>query len=334
METQPLLSVRNLRAEFRTRYGTVHAVNDVSLDIAAGQRLAVVGESGSGKSAMALALLRLLPTVGRITGGSVELEGTDLLRMSDKQLGQVRGKDAAMVFQDPMTSLNPVMTLRDQMLPPMLRHLGIRATEAEARAVELLDQVGIPDAAARLGQYPHELSGGMRQRALIALALSCRPKLIIADEPTTALDVTIQAQIVALLKRLSQETGTAVLFITHDFGLVARFAHQIAVMYAGRIVENGPARSVFANPQHAYTRALLRSIPSITGERSTRLVQIDGAPPNMRALGPGCAFQARCPVATAQCSEELPVLTQRFLGHSAACWVPAVEREEVLVAAG
>jgi len=225
-----------------------------------------------------------------------------------------------MVFQDPMTSLNPVIRIRDQMVPPMRRHLGLDTEAALRRAVDLLQQVGIPDPAARVNAYPHELSGGMRQRVLIAMALSCGPDLIIADEPTTALDVTIQAQIVALLKQLSEDTGTAVLFVTHDFGLVARFAHTIAVMYAGRIVEHGPAREVFSHRHHPYTRALLRSIPTIAGVKPERLAQIEGAPPDMAHLSPGCAFLPRCPVALVKCAVERPDLLERAPGHSAACW--------------
>jgi peptide/nickel transport system ATP-binding protein len=235
----------------------------------------------------------------------------------------VRGKDVGVVFQDPMTSLNPVIRVRDQMVPPIQRHLGLNRDAATARAVELLGQVGIPDPARRISAYPHELSGGMRQRVLIAMALSGGPDLVIADEPTTALDVTIQAQIVALLKNLAENSGTSVLFVTHDFGLVARFAHTIAVMYAGRIVEYGPAERVFHRPEHPYTRALLESIPAITGEKPDRLTQIEGTPPDLARLGSGCSFAPRCSRTAQICREHRPDLTLREAQHTAACWVTA-----------
>jgi peptide/nickel transport system ATP-binding protein len=313
--------VRDLETRFFTRTGAVHAVNGVSFDLARGERMAVVGESGSGKSVMAMSLMRLVAHPGRIVDGEVMLNGRDVLDVSPKELQQLRGGEMAMVFQDPMTSLNPVMRIEDQLVPPMMRHLGFTRNEARERALEMLRLVGIPDEASRLRSYPHELSGGMRQRVLIAIALSCKPDLILADEPTTALDVTIQAQIVSLLKQLAEDTGAAVLFVTHDLGLVARFAQKVAVMYAGRFVEYGPIREVFASPQHPYTRGLLRSIPPMTGTRGERLAQIEGAPPDMKALGEGCPFIARCPDATSRCATERPPLTSRGLNHSAACWV-------------
>ncbi len=316
-----LLHVEGLETRFYTKRGEVHAVNGVSFQLARGERLAVVGESGSGKSATALSLMGLLPSSGKVIAGRVLLNGRELLALRREELRRILGKEVAMVFQDPMTSLNPVMRLRHQLVPPMREHLELDSGAALQRAIELLRRVGIPDAAARVDAYPHELSGGMRQRALIAMAISCGPDLIIADEPTTALDVTIQAQIVALLKQLSDDTGTAVLFITHDFGLVARFAHTIAVMYAGRIVEYGSARDVFAHRYHPYTRALLRSIPTIAGPKPERLAQIEGAPPDAIALGPGCPFRPRCPVALPRCAEERPELLERAPGHRAACWV-------------
>jgi peptide/nickel transport system ATP-binding protein len=324
--TDYVLRVQNLETKFFTKTGIVNAVNGVSFDLKKGERLAIVGESGSGKSVMAMSLLRLVSYPGQIVGGDVEINGRNILELSTQELNAVRGRKAAMVFQDPMTSLNPVIRVEEQMIPSMRRHLGLSNSEARARALELLRQVGIPDEESRLRAYPHELSGGMRQRVLIAIALSCKPDLILADEPTTALDVTIQAQIVSLLKQLSDETGAAVLFVTHDMGLVARFAQKVAVMYAGRFVEYGPIREVFANPQHPYTRGLLSSIPSLTGDRSQRLTQIDGVPPDMRELGNGCAFAARCGVALPLCTEERPPLTERGTDHPAACWVtePAV----------
>jgi peptide/nickel transport system ATP-binding protein len=320
---EKLLSVSGLETRFYTRSGTVDAVNGVSFDLERGERMAVVGESGSGKSVMAMSLVRLVSHPGRIAGGSVALDGREVMDMSQAELMQVRGRRVALIFQDPMTSLNPVLRIGEQMLPPMRRHLGLGASEAFARGVELLTQVGIPDAASRLSSYPHELSGGMRQRVLIAMALSCKPDLLIADEPTTALDVTIQAQIVALLRDLSERTGTAVLFVTHDLGLVARFAQKVAVMYAGRFVEYGSARQVFAAPQHPYSRGLLRSVPPISGPKLARLAQIEGAPPDMKALPPGCPFRARCPDAENRCAIELPELTARGDGHLAACWATA-----------
>ena len=240
-------------------------------------------------------------------------------------MNDIRGKEAAMVFQDPMTSLNPVIRVEEQIIPPMRRHLGISHDEARQRALELLRQVGIPDEERRLRAYPHELSGGMRQRVLIAIALSCKPDLILADEPTTALDVTIQAQIVSLLRHLADKTGAAVLFVTHDLGLVARFAQKVAVMYAGRFVEYGPIGEVFANPQHPYTKGLLSSIPSITGPKVARLTQIDGSPPDMRHPPQGCAFMPRCPVAIAACATSRRALTLRKPDHTAACWVTETE---------
>jgi peptide/nickel transport system ATP-binding protein len=281
----------------------------------------VVGESGCGKSTLALSLMRLLPTSGRIAAGSVALDGQDVVTMGERALRDLRGGKVSMVFQDPMTALNPVIRIRDQMVRPIKVHLGLDDKAATTRAIDLLRKVGIPAAETRINAYPHELSGGMRQRVLIAMALSCDPDLIIADEPTTALDVTIQAQIVALLKRLSEETGTAILFVTHDFGLVARFAHTIAVMYGGRIVEYGPARDVFARQYHPYTGALLRSIPSITGPKPERLIQIEGSPPDLRALPGGCPFMQRCPLAFDRCAIERPALIEREPGHAAACWI-------------
>jgi peptide/nickel transport system ATP-binding protein len=319
--TDTLLRVRDLETRFFTRSGVVHAVNGVSFDLAHGERMAIVGESGSGKSVMSMSLIGLVSHPGRVVGGEVELNGRSLLDLSPSALNSIRGKEVAMVFQDPMTSLNPVIRVEEQIVPPMMRHLGISHAEARGRALQLLRQVGIPDEESRLRSYPHELSGGMRQRVLIAIALSCKPDLILADEPTTALDVTIQAQIVALLKQLADETGTAVLFVTHDLGLVARFAQKVAVMYAGRFVEYGPIREVFANPQHPYTKGLLSSIPSLTGARNERLTQIEGFPPDMREPAPGCAYAPRCPVATAACATERPPLTSRGPDHTAACWV-------------
>jgi peptide/nickel transport system ATP-binding protein len=332
----PLLSVQGLTTSFASRRGEVEAVSGVSFSIARGERLAIVGESGSGKSTLALSLLKLLPRAGRISAGRVLLNGRDLIAMKEDDLRHIRGKDVGVVFQDPMTSLNPVIRVRDQMVPPIQRHLGLSSGAATERAIDLLSQVGIPDPATRITAYPHELSGGMRQRVLIAMALACGPDLVIADEPTTALDVTIQAQVVALLKNLAEHSGTSVLFVTHDFGLVARFAHTIAVMYAGRIVEYGPSERVFDRPEHPYTRALLESIPAISGAKPDRLTQIEGTPPDLAQLGPGCSFAPRCSRTTDRCLSQRPDLTLREAEHVAACWdtsaSPSKERAVVSVA--
>jgi len=317
---QPLLSVHDLAVEFHTRRGVFKAVDGVSFDLAEGERLAIVGESGSGKSVMSMSLMQLVAYPGRIVRGTAKLDGVDLLTLKGKQLRDTRGSRVTMVFQDPMTSLNPVMRISDQITAPLRRHLHLGPGAAKERAIELLRLTGIPDAERNVEAYPHELSGGMRQRVLIAMAVACQPRLLIADEPTTALDVTIQAQIVALLKTLSQEFGTSVIFVTHDLGLVARFAHRVAVMYAGRIVEIGPVQQIFENPQHPYTRGLLHSLPAIAGERPERLEQIDGQPPSLAALPDGCAFAPRCGAVLPKCTSERPELVYRGDGHRAACW--------------
>jgi peptide/nickel transport system ATP-binding protein len=334
---EPLLAVRDLTVEFHTKRGVVQAVSDVSFDLQPGERLAIVGESGSGKSVMTMSLLQLIAHPGRIVRGTAALDGRDLLALRGKALRDTRGGTVTMVFQDPMTSLNPVIRISDQMIGPMRRHLGMSTKEARARGIEMLKQTGIPDADTTIDLYPHELSGGMRQRVLIAMALGCEPRLLIADEPTTALDVTIQAQIVALLKEVSERNHSAVIFVTHDMGLVARFAHRVAVMYGGRIVEQGSVGEIFANPQHPYTRGLLASIPAIDGEKPERLWQIDGTPPDLVGMGLGCAFAPRCPSANSLCRHIRPLLERRSHGHEAACWVSdkretVSDREEVLIA--
>jgi peptide/nickel transport system ATP-binding protein len=323
---ETLLEVEGLTTKFfTTRRGTVSAVSDVSFTLKRGERLAVVGESGSGKSVMTMSLLKLVAHPGRIVAGSARLNGRDILSMSERELTTVRGREVAMVFQDPMTSLNPVQRVEHQLTAPMMRHLRLSKSEARQRAIELLTQVGIPAPEVRISAFPHELSGGMRQRVLIAMALSCRPQLILADEPTTALDVTIQAQIIALLKQLADDTGVAVIFVTHDLGLVARFAQTVAVMYAGRIVEYGPVETIYRQPQHPYTRGLLASIPTTSGDRTQRLAQIPGAPPDLANPPPGCAFAPRCGDAVDRCLGERPELLYRGNGHRAACWVTARE---------
>jgi peptide/nickel transport system ATP-binding protein len=320
---ETVLEVRNLVTQFATASGVVHAVNGVSFQLYRGERLAIVGESGSGKSAMAMSLVRLLAFPGRVVSGEVLIGGRDVMGLSEKELNSIRGAEIGTIFQDPMSSLDPVMRIADQMVPPIMRHLGLSKVDAHDLALAWLDRVGIPDARQRIGAYPFEMSGGMRQRVMIAMALSCKPRLVIADEPTTALDVTIQAQIVELLKELTAETGTSMLFITHDLGLVARFAHKVAVMYAGRLVEIGSAVDIFARPRHPYSQSLLRTIPDAAGGRRQRLMQIPGIPPDMRIPIAGCAFRPRCAAATEQCVTTAPGLTGRGRGHAAACWQPA-----------
>ncbi|HTQ32770.1 MAG TPA: ABC transporter ATP-binding protein, partial [Stellaceae bacterium] len=291
----PLLEVRNLRTEFRTGAGVVRAVDGVSYSVDPGETVAVVGESGSGKSVGALSILRLIPSPpGRVVGGEVIFGGRDLMKLSDAEMREVRGGEIGMVFQEPMTSLNPVLSIGRQITEMIEQHRGTDRAAAEKRAAELLGLVGIADAARRLKQYPHQLSGGMRQRVMIAIALACEPKLIIADEPTTALDVTIQAQILELMQRLTHQLGVALIVITHNLGIVARYAHRVNVMYAGRIVESGPAAAIYHEPHHPYTMALLKSVPRLDRPRQARLDPIEGQPPDLTRLDRGCSFRARC----------------------------------------
>lgn len=304
-----LLEVKNLTVRFRTDEGTVYAVNDVSYTLKEGETLGVVGESGSGKSVHALTMLGLIPIPpGYVERGEVIFRGRDLLKLPKNQLRLVRGAEIAMIFQDPMTSLNPVLTIGRQITESLRLHLGMNSTQANDRAAELLDMVGIPDARRRLKSYPHQFSGGQRQRIMIAMALACNPQLLIADEPTTALDVTIQAEIVDLVRQLSRELGMAMIWITHDLGVVAGLADTIQVMYAGRIVERGPIDVVFADPRSAYTLGLLNSIPRLDQRGGGRLQQIEGSPPDMRKLFPGDPFAPRNPYATERCWQEVPPL--------------------------
>jgi oligopeptide transport system ATP-binding protein len=317
-----LLEVKDLRTHFNTRDGVVKAVDGVSYDIREGETLGLVGESGCGKSVSALSILRLIAIPpGRIVGGAVEFEGRDLLQLSESDMRRVRGNDIAMVFQEPMTSLNPVLTIGRQLTEGLELHLKMSKGDARLRAAELLTMVGIADAAQQLKNYPHQFSGGMRQRVMIAMALSCNPKLLIADEPTTALDVTIQAQILELLQKLSAEMGTSVLLITHNLGVIARYASRVNVMYAGKIVEGGTTRELFTNPQHPYTKGLLKSVPRLDQDRTEKLFTIEGAPPDLINLPQGCAFQPRCAYAIAECGVSAPPLTDRGNGHVAACFV-------------
>ncbi|MFO1329193.1 MAG: ABC transporter ATP-binding protein [Rubrivivax sp.] len=318
--TEPLLSIRGLTTRFRTERGMVTAVDDVSFDVAPGETVAVVGESGSGKSVTALSILRLIPDPpGRIAGGQILFEGQDLLALSDREMRAIRGDRIAMIFQEPMSSLNPSLTIGLQIAEPVHQHRGTPWAQALDVARGLLEKVHIPDAARRLQTWPHHYSGGMRQRAMIAMALACQPRLIIADEPTTALDVTVQAQILDLLKDSTRETGAALVLITHDLGVVARYADRVVVMYGGRVVEQGPARAVYRSPRHPYTRGLLASVPRLDGPAGERLVPIEGSPPDLAALPPGCAFEPRCRRAGEACRTTRPPLRATAPDHLHAC---------------
>jgi peptide/nickel transport system ATP-binding protein len=317
---EPLLAVEGLCVEFPTRHGTLHAVNGVSFAIAPGEVLGVVGESGAGKSVTGSAVIGLIDPPGRIGGGEIRLAGRRIDNLPEEAMRRIRGREIGAVFQDPLTSLNPLYTIGRQLVETMRTHLPLSAAQARAQAIALLEEVGIQAAARRIDHYPHQFSGGMRQRVVIALALAAKPKLIIADEPTTALDVSIQAQIIQLLKRLCRDHGTAVMLVTHDMGVIAETADRVAVMYAGRIVEIGPVADVIHRPAHPYTIGLMGSIPSIVEERA-RLAQIDGAMPRLDAVPSGCAFHPRCAHAVAQCQHELPVL-EKVGTTFAACWRP------------
>jgi oligopeptide transport system ATP-binding protein len=317
-----LLSVHDLRTHFFTDDGVVKAVNGVSFDLRRGETLGIVGESGSGKSVTNMSIMRLIPDPpGRIVGGEINFDGLDVLSLSKEDMRHVRGKRIAMIFQDPMTSLNPFMRISAQLMEMTRLHLGLSKKDAYAHAVRMLDTVGIPDAANRVDDYPHQFSGGMRQRVMIAMALSCKPELLIADEPTTALDVTIQAQILELIKKLKEETGTSVILITHDLGVVAGMTDRIVVMYAGAVMEYASTEQLFANPSNPYTRALLKSVPDPHVEQQ-RLFQIPGLPPDVSRLKPNqCPFADRCPEAIAKCREEFPPYHEVGEGHFSTCWV-------------
>ena len=316
-----LLEVKDLQTQFATEAGVVKAVDRITYDVDEGETVAIVGESGSGKSVGALSILRLIPEPpGRILGGEIFFEGQDLLKLSDEEIRQVRGRKISMVFQEPMTSLNPVLSIGLQLTETMMLHLGISREEADSRAVELLGKVGISEPGRRLKQYPHHLSGGMRQRVMIALALSCDPKLIIADEPTTALDVTIQAQILELMKNLTRELGVALIVITHNLGVVARYADRVNVMYAGKIVEMGTARQIYHQPRHPYTIGLLNSVPRMDLPRGQKLIPIEGAPPDLTRLDDGCSYRPRCRWRIDRCDKEYPPLENVQEGQHSACW--------------
>ena len=314
-----LLEVRNLRVEFPTRRGTLLALDDISFSIAPGEVLGVVGESGAGKSLTGAAIIGLLEPPGRIAGGEILLSGRRIDNLSPAEMRKVRGREIGAIFQDPLTSLNPLYTVGRQLVETIQTHLPLTAAQARARAIDLLKSTGIPAAEARIDHYPHQFSGGMRQRVVIALALAAEPKLVVADEPTTALDVSIQAQIITLLKSLCREHGTAVMLVTHDMGVIAETADRVAVMYAGRIAEIGPVADVIHRPKHPYTIGLMGSIPSI-GEEKARLAQIDGAMPRLNAIPPGCAFNPRCERVMPVCRERRPELIDTGSSR-AACWL-------------
>jgi len=324
---EPLLAVEDLRVQFWTSRGTVHAVNGISFDIAAGETLGIVGESGCGKSVTSLALLGILPRAGRVVGGRALFEGRDLIGLPDEQLRKVRGREIAMIFQDPMTSLNPVLTIGRQIREALETHFGMDKDAANARVAELLDQVGIPSARMRLKDYPHQFSGGMRQRAMIAMALACEPKLLIADEPTTALDVTIQAQILELLRTLVADRDTALIMITHDLGVVAGMCERVHVMYAGTFVETGAAEQLFGAPRHPYTLGLLQSVPRLDAGRKQRLTPIEGAPRDMLSPPTACPFAPRCRYEVERSRQELPQLEEIEPGHRVACFNPVPAEE-------
>ena len=318
----PLLSVRDLRVVFDTRRGPLTAIDGVSFDIAAGEILGVVGESGAGKSLTGTAVIGLLDPPGRIAGGEIWLEGRRIDTLPPEAMRKIRGREIGAIFQDPLTSLHPLLTVGDQLTETIRTHLPLDRAAARARAIDLLREVGIPSAETRVDQHPHQFSGGMRQRVVIALALAGEPKLIIADEPTTALDVSIQAQITALLRRLGRQHGTGVMLVTHDMGVIAETADRVAVMYAGRLVEIGPVAQVIRAPRHPYTAGLMASIPRM-GRREHELRQIDGSMPRLGSIPPGCAFNPRCPAASDRCRGETPVLGGG--AHDAACWHPVEE---------
>ena len=322
MDGQSILEVKNLEVSFSTYAGEVQAVRGISFELRRGETLAIVGESGSGKSVTAKSIMRLLPAANTmIKGGEILFEGRDILKLSEQQMQDIRGSKVAMVFQDPMTSLDPTMKIGRQITESLKKHLGLSGRQAKERAVELLKLVGIPNPEGRVKQYPHQFSGGMRQRVVIAIALACDPQILIADEPTTALDVTIQAQILELLWNLQEQLGMSVILITHDLGVVAHTAHRVVVMYAGKVVETGTLRDIFYNPQMPYTWGLLASIPLPTADRSQELIPIPGSPPDMHDPPTGCPFTPRCPYAMRICPTEMPEYTTFTPEHKAACWL-------------
>jgi len=316
-----LLEVKNLKTHFFTMEGVVKAVDGVSYELNEGETLGLVGESGCGKSVSALSVMRLIPDPpGKIIDGEILLDGEDILKIDMEGMREVRGAKIAMVFQEPMTSLNPVLTVERQITETLQLHMGMSKSESQRESVNLLTRVGIPDPEIRIKQYPHQFSGGMRQRVMIAMALSCNPRLIIADEPTTALDVTIQAQILDLMKSLTTELGVALIVITHNLGVVARYADRVNIMYAGKVIERGEAREIYSNPRHPYTVGLLRSVPRLDLPRRAKLDPIEGQPPDLINLPPGCAFRERCRWAIDKCATDTPELVETSDGHLSACF--------------
>ena len=328
-----LLQVIDLTAQFEIDEGTVHAVNGISFAVKEGETVGIVGESGCGKSVSMLSLMGLLPSPPSVVSGEIQFRGRDLLRLSPSEWQDLRGTDMAMIFQDPMSSLNPVLPIGFQLAEPLRAHLGMGKEEARGRAVELLEMVGIPTAQERLDDYPHQFSGGMRQRVMIAAALACNPSLLIADEPTTALDVTIQAQILELVRRLRDRFGMSLIWITHNLGVVAGIADRVLVMYAGHIVEEADVMELYEAPLHPYTMGLLRSIPPMDGSHGDKLESIEGSPPDLMNLPIGCPFSPRCPFSQSTCEHHAPPLYEHTPGHKAACWVDlntGLVREEML----
>ena len=327
-----LLEIENLKTQFFTSAGTVKAVDGISYTVDEGETVALVGESGCGKSVSALSILRLIPwPPGKIVEGNIKFDGKDLLSLSEEEIRDIRGKDISMVFQEPMTSLNPVLSIHRQLTEPLVSHFGTSDQDATKKALELLDMVGISDPERRLVQYPHHLSGGMRQRVMIAMALSCEPKLIIADEPTTALDVTIQAQILELMKDLTKSMGVSLIIITHNLGVVARYADRVNVMYAGKIIETGTAKDIYHNPKHPYTLALLKSIPRMDQPRQAKLDPVEGQPPDLTQLDDGCSFRPRCRFAVDRCAGSFPDLERVSDSHSTACFEKGQLKETMKV---
>ena len=322
--TEPILQIEDLCTSFYTREGVVRAVDGVSYDLGRGETLGVVGESGCGKSVTALSILRLVPSPpGKIDSGRVRFEGQDLLQLSPRRMQRIRGNEISMIFQEPMTSLNPVLTVGRQIGEVIVLHQGLSSRDAADKATEMLEMVRIPSARQRLREYPHQLSGGMRQRVMIAIALSCNPKILIADEPTTALDVTIQAQILALMNELQDRLGTAIILITHDLGVIAETARRVVVMYAGKKVEEATVEELYRAPQHPYTVGLLASVPRLDrgeAQRNGRLTEIPGMVPSLLDQPAGCSFAPRCPHAVERCTREVPPLEEKAPGHWAACW--------------
>ncbi len=321
--TRPLLKVENLAVEFGPKLNPLRVIDGVSFSIPAGGSVGIVGESGSGKSITSLAIMRLIPEPpGRIVQGRIELDGVNLLDLPLSKMPEIRGRDIAMIFQEPMSSLNPVMTIGDQICEGIMLHEGGTREQRRQRAIELLGLVGMPDPAKRLGAYPHQFSGGMRQRVMIAMAVACTPKLLIADEPTTALDVTIQAQVLDLMRQIRQRLNTAILIISHDLGVIADIADRVIVMYSGHVVEDGDVRSIFRNPMHPYTRGLLQSVPRLADDRQ-RLYQIPGTVPQAGTIKQGCPFYSRCELRIDRCAQEMPPMFAMGPDHKSACWVTA-----------